>query len=67
MTMQLYTTRGRSYQIRLFWELLLCQRCGGAVKLTVNNEFEEIKVCKECGYRHVLAKKAKKNLGDYHG
>ena len=36
--MQLYSTRGRRYQIRLFWELLSCKRCGGAVELTVDNE-----------------------------
>ena len=68
--MQLYNSGsigGRSYQIRLFWEFLRCKRCGGTVELTVDDEFKEIKVCKECGYRHILVKKAKKNLGDYHG
>lgn len=68
--MQLYSSGsigGRSYQIRLFWELLLCQRCGGAVELTLDDEFKEIKVCKECGCRHMLVKKAEKNLGGYYG
>ncbi len=39
------------------WAFKKCMDCGGELELILNNEFEEVKECKDCGRRTLLIKK----------
>ena len=39
------------------WETLKCNDCGGTLELEVDNDFESVKVCKDCGTKILLIKK----------
>ena len=42
------------------WAFKKCMDCGGELELIINNEFEEVKQCKDCGRRTLLLKKIRK-------
>ena len=42
------------------WAVKKCMDCGGELELILNNEFKEVKQCKNCGRRTLLIKKLKK-------
>lgn len=44
------------------WANLKCMDCGGELELILNNEYEEVKQCKECGRRTLLLKKIRDDL-----
>ena len=39
------------------WATLKCMDCGGELELMLNNEYEEVKICQDCGSRILLIKK----------
>ena len=41
------------------WTALKCRDCGGEMDLIKNNEFEEVKECKECKSRYLLVKRVR--------
>ena len=46
------------------WTVKKCMDCGGELELILNNEFKEVKQCKNCGRRTLLIKKMKKELSE---
>lgn len=46
------------------WAVKKCMDCGGELELILNNEFKEVKQCKNCGRRALLIKKLKKELSE---
>lgn len=46
------------------WKNLKCDECSGEMELVKNNEFEEVKTCKDCGYKVLLIKKLRYDLND---
>ena len=42
------------------WAFKKCMDCGGELELILNNEFKEVKECKDCGRRTLLIKKIRK-------
>ena len=50
---------GKTFMIQQ-WDHLKCKECGGETELVKVNDFEEVKQCKECGKRHMLIKKVRK-------
>lgn len=50
----------KSLMIENEWDNLKCEKCGGELELEKNNEFEEVKVCKDCGHKVLFIKKLRK-------
>ena len=44
------------------WAFKKCMDCGGELELILNNEYEEVKQCKDCGRRTLLVKKIRDGL-----
>ena len=53
---------GKTIMLKIKWKNLKCEKCDGKLKLTKNNDFEEVKECVDCGWRAILVKKIRRNV-----
>lgn len=51
---------GTSYRQMMIWKYLKCKDCDCELILTDENEYEAVKICPECGKKHLLIKKIRK-------
>ena len=52
---------GKTLMIQKKWDNLKCTDCGCKLKLIYGDEFESVKLCQECGKKHLLIKKLRKD------
>ena len=55
---------GKTFMQEMKWKNLKCEDCNEELIIDSSNEYEEIKICPECGKKHLLIKKIRKDVSE---